>query len=120
MYFRGWSYKYFFQPGYSTKCDFKRYLEVYCNYTMTSKSPRSAQVLAESVTEICFEYPFFSTFQSTIAPNSETNILHNMMTDMPSGVNRWSTSNKEDRHPGRASPAVIAKPRAVPGDKVPS
>ena len=26
---------------------------------VTSKSPRSAQVLAESVTEIYFEYPFF-------------------------------------------------------------
>ena len=37
---------------------------------------------------------------------------------MLSSVNRWSTPNKEDRCPGRTSPAAIKKPRTVPNDKV--
>ena len=64
----------------------------------------------DSVVEICFKFFY---------PNSETtNMLHNMMTDMPSSVNRWSTPNKEDRHPGRASPAAIEKPGVVQDNKM--
>ena len=75
-----------------------------------SASLCSAQVLADSAVEICFKFFY---------PNSETtNMLHNMMTDMPSSVNRWSTPNKEDRGPGRASPVAIEKPGAVPDDKM--
>ena len=48
---------------------------------------------------------------------TETDILHNMMTHMPNGVNRWSTPNKEDRRSGRASSAAIAKARMAPDDK---
>ena len=76
----------------------------------TSASLRSAQVLADSAVEIYFEFFY---------PNSETtNMLHNMTTDMPSSVNRWSTPNKEDRRPGRAPPAAIEKLGAVPDDKM--
>jgi len=52
------------------------------------------------------------------ARKKKTGVLHNMTTDMPSGVNRWSTPNKEDRRLGRASPAAIEKPKVVPDDKV--
>jgi len=48
----------------------------------------------------------------------KTGVLHNMTMDMLSGVNRWSTPNKEDRCPGRASPATIEKQKVVPDDKV--
>jgi len=54
----------------------------------------------------------------TAQNGKKTGVLHNMTTDMPSGVNRWSTPNKEDRRPGRASPAAIEKPKVVPDDKV--
>jgi len=54
----------------------------------------------------------------TAQNGKKTGVLHNMMTDMPSGVNRWSTPNKEDRHPGRASPAAIEKWKVAPDDKV--
>jgi hypothetical protein len=46
------------------------------------------------------------------------NVLHKMTMDMPSGVNRWSTPNKEDRRCGSASPPAIEKLRTVPDDKL--
>ena len=68
---------------------------------------RSAQVLADSAVEICFDF-FISKFGT----------LHNMTTDMPSSVNRWSTPNKEDRRSGSVSPPAIEKPKTITDDKV--
>ena len=59
--------------------------------------------------EICFEYPF-QFLSMLVYPNSETNMLHNMMTNTP--------PNKEDRYPGRAFPVSIEKPDMVTDDNL--